>query len=213
VPSSLGLLAHPQRLITRRVLDQRSTSAAPLAEGEKVLHFNAKQLSRACRGVLTEGLRFPAEDLTVILNSPARQNRCVRLATKVDKPQAAVSCFDASDGGVIGPEAHDIVPRERRRNSDVDRNKVREDDAVLGQAIERIQEGLPPRKIVRRARGARSFNSRHVPRIACRSHCCRARRGRSGEGSSATRSKASADRCQSRSSGRAVSRQRRNGLV
>jgi hypothetical protein len=33
----------------------------------------------------------------VVLNSPARQNRCVRLATKVDQPQAAVSCFDASD--------------------------------------------------------------------------------------------------------------------
>jgi glutathione-dependent formaldehyde-activating enzyme len=73
----------------------------------------------------------------------AQRGRRVRLTTKFDQPQAAVPCLHASDGGVIGPEAHDILARVFRR-SDVDRNKVSEDDAVLRQTRKRIKQGFPP---------------------------------------------------------------------
>jgi len=68
--------------------------------------------------------------------SPACQNHRVRFATELDEPQAAVSRFDTGDGGVIGPEAHDILARVRGGNGGVDRNEVRKHDAVLGQASE-----------------------------------------------------------------------------
>ena len=64
--------------------------------------------------------------------SRARQKRCVRFAAEFDQPQAAVLRFHASDGGVIGPKAHDILAGVRCGDSYVDRNKVCEDDAVMG---------------------------------------------------------------------------------
>ena len=47
-------------------------------------------------------------DSALLLES-ARQNHGIRFAPQFDQPQAAVHRFHAGDGGVIRPEAHDIV--------------------------------------------------------------------------------------------------------
>jgi hypothetical protein len=101
-----------------------------------------------CRNIHGRPLQAYRE-LPLVSDSTARENRGVGLTAKVDESQAPVPRFDASDGGVIGPKAYDILERERCRNGDVDRDEVREDDTVSRQAVERIQKSLPPREIVR----------------------------------------------------------------
>ena len=86
----------------------------------------------------------------VVERSGARQNRRIRFAAEFDQPQNAILHFHAGNGSVIGVEAHDIFARVRRRDGGVDRDEVSEDNAVVGQAGERVQQGLPPRLIVGR---------------------------------------------------------------